>query len=183
MKDKNILNIQKESDRLKIKKSIRDNEDKKAKILLDMGMKVYSKIRKGDLIDMDLADMCEEIKHIDIDIYTEYMKLRSLDNDNKKIICECGYTAYKNEKFCPQCGKNLVPKEKEYIICNNCETKNDVDSNYCGCCGYKIKPQFTQDDYSNKSQLDEQYTEEEKAIELEGREFLKNQEINNYDEI
>ena len=39
MKDKNILNIQKESDRLKIKKSIRDNEDKKAKILLDMGIK------------------------------------------------------------------------------------------------------------------------------------------------
>lgn len=138
MRDMKLSNIQKESERMKIKKDINECEDRKVQVLLQMGIKTFDKIRKSELVDSDYDELCEEIKSIDIDIYTKYMKLRSLEKENKKTTCQCGYVAFKNEKFCPQCGNNLVQEEKKFIVCDNCNEETEINSNYCSCCGSKI---------------------------------------------
>ncbi|WP_297136025.1 zinc ribbon domain-containing protein [Terrisporobacter sp.] len=165
MKDMKLSNIQKESERLRIKKEINDCEDRKAQVLLQMGIKTFDKIRKNELIDSDYDELCEEIKHIDIDIYTNYMKLRSLEKENKKTKCECGYVAFKNEKFCPQCGNNLVQEEEEiFMVCGNCNEKTEIDSNYCACCGSKIS---RENSHENNEVYIEEYDFENNIIEDE----------------
>lgn len=221
MRDMKLSNIQKESERMKIKKDINECEDRKVQVLLQMGIKTFDKIRKSELVDSDYDELCEEIKSIDIDIYTKYMKLRSLEKDYKKTTCQCGYVAFKNEKFCPQCGNNLVQEEKKFIVCDNCNEETGINSNYCSCCGSKItrennlenkdiyieEDDFEKDIISDEVVIDcvsvddtnneiierientskeinyisENYKDlesdnEEKYIENEGREFLKNRE-------
>lgn len=149
-----LSNIQKESEKIKIKKSINEYEDLKASSLLKLGIMTFEKIRKNQIVDSDFNEICEEIKNYDIEIYQRYMQLRSFENENKKITCECGYVALKNEKFCPQCGNNLVKEEMRSIICNNCHEKIDEDSIFCSCCGSKIeKIEYHEDVYDEVESL------------------------------
>ena len=191
MKDKKLTNIQKESEKLKIKKSINEYEDLKAQALLKLGIMTFDKIRKNKIYDEDFNDLCEEIKNYDIEIYTKYMSLRNFEKESNKTTCECGYVAFKNEKFCPQCGNSLIKEEKLSIICPNCNQETDEDSNFCACCGSKIeKITFNYEDkqFNEEVNCEEENfdfsTESEEApevdmieeIEKEGREFLKNYE-------
>lgn len=159
-----LSNIQKESEKIKIKKSINEYEDLKASSLLKLGIMTFEKIRKNQIVDSDFNEICEEIKNYDIEIYQRYMQLRSFENENKKITCECGYVALKNEKFCPQCGNNLVKEEMRSIICNNCHEKIDEDSIFCSCCGSKIeKIEYHEDVYDEVESL--QFNLDENIIE------------------
>lgn len=163
MKDMKLSNIQKESEKIKIKKSINEYEDLKSQSLLKLGIMTFDKIRKNEIHDKDFNEICEEIKNYDIEIYTKYMQLKNIENENNKTTCECGYVALKNEKFCPQCGKSLIKDEVSYIICPNCNQEIDEDSKFCSCCGNKIEEiQYT---YKEKENCDDEefafYTSEE----------------------
>ena len=203
MKDMKLSNIQKESEKIKIKKNINECEDLKAQILLKLGIMTFDKIRKGEITDTDFDTLCDDIKNLDIEIYTKYIQLRELENKSKKTTCQCGYVAFKNEKFCPQCGKSLIEEEKTYITCQNCNQETEIDSNFCACCGSRIKQELTyyEDEVycmDNNLKLEECVIEEEtentdtakkdfksdvtdinddkleeELIEIEGREFLK----------
>lgn len=189
MNNMKLYDIQKESEKIKIKKSINDFEDLKAQVLLKLGIMVYDKIRKGEMIDEDFNILGDEIKNFDIEIYTKYMQLRSFENENKKNTCQCGYIAFKNEKFCPQCGNSLIENEKLYITCQNCKQETEKDSNFCACCGSKIKQNIMHHEdevcYDNKEiKLENFIVEETEIIEDFGKEFLKQQEglvIEEYD--
>jgi tetratricopeptide (TPR) repeat protein len=66
---------------------------------------------------------------------------------NKKKVCQsCGFTSYKDDQFCPECGKKLFySAENELqqtnltanslLICKNCGFGNESGFNYCGKCG------------------------------------------------
>ena len=154
MKDMKLSNIQKESEKIKIKKSINEYEDLKAQSLLKLGIMTFDKIRKNKIQDEDFNSICEEIRGYDIEIYTKYMQLKNIENENNKTTCECGYVALKNEKFCPQCGKSLIKDEVSYIICPNCNQEIDEDSKFCSCCGNKIEEiQYT---YKEKENCDDE---------------------------
>ena len=154
MKDMKLSNIQKESEKIKIKKSINEYEDLKSQSLLKLGIMTFDKIRKNEIHDKDFNEICEEIKNYDIEIYTKYMQLKNIENENNKTTCECGYVALKNEKFCPQCGKSLIKDEVSYIISPNCNQKIDEDSKFCSCCGNKIEEiQYT---YKEKENCDDE---------------------------
>lgn len=154
MKDMKLSNIQKESEKIKIKKSINEYEDLKSQSLLKLGIMTFDKIRKNEIHDKDFNEICEEIKNYDIEIYTKYMQLKNIENKNNKTTCECGYVALKNEKFCPQCGKSLIKDEVSYIICPNCNQEIDEDSKFCSCCGNKIEEiQYT---YKEKENCDDE---------------------------
>ena len=154
MKDMKLSNIQKESEKIKIKKSINEYEDLKSQSLLKLGIMTFDKIRKNEIHDKDFNKICEEIKNYDIEIYTKYMQLKNIENENNKTTCECGYVALKNEKFCPQCGKSLIKDEVSYIICPNCNQEIDEDSKFCSCCGNKIEEiQYT---YKEKENCDDE---------------------------
>lgn len=186
MKDMKLSNIQKESEKIKIKKSINDCEDLKAQVLLKLGIMTFDKIRKGEIIDMDFDILCDEIKNLDIEIYTKYMQLRNFEKESKKTTCQCGYVAFKNEKFCPQCGKSLIEEEKLYITCQNCNEETEKDSNFCACCGSKIKQEFThyedevycmnEDERLEECILEEEIPEVDMVEEDFGKAFLKQQE-------
>lgn len=171
MKDMKFSNIQKESEKIKIKKNINDYEDLKAQALLKLGIMTYDKIRKGEIIDEEFNLLCDEIKALDIEIYTKHMQLRSFENKSNKIVCKCGYVAFKNEKFCPQCGKSLIEKEKSYIICNHCKQETEKDSNFCACCGSKIKEEAKFEDT-----IIEEVPEVSMTDQDSGKEFLKEKE-------
>ena len=154
MKDMKLSNIQKESEKIKIKKSINEYEDLKSQSLLKLGIMTFDKIRKNEIHDKDFNEICEEIKNYDIEIYTKYMQLKNIENENNKTTCECGYVALQNEKFCPQCGKSLIKDEVSYIICPNCNQEIDEDSKFCSCCGNKIEEiQYT---YKEKENCDDE---------------------------
>ena len=188
MKDIKLSNIQKESERIKIKKNINNYEDLKSKALLKLGIKTFDKIRKGELIDGDFDTLCDDIKRFDIEIYKRYTQLRKFENEKK--TCECGYVAFKNEKFCPQCGKSLIEEEISYITCSSCNENIDEDSNFCICCGSKIVSEFIHDDevyceseiYNNKELELEEIPEIDMLEEDLGREFLKEYQANNKEE-
>ena len=185
MKEIKLSNIQKESEKIKIKKAINDCEDFKAQLLLNLGIMTFDKIRKGEIIDEDFDSLCDEIKNLDIEIYTKYMQLRSFENENKRITCDCGYVAFKNEKFCPQCGKSLIEKEKRYITCSSCHQETEDDSNFCACCGSKIKQDSIvydeevyciEDDLYMDNSIEEEIPEVDMIEEDFGQEFLKEKE-------
>ena len=138
MKDMKLSNIQKESEKIKLKKEINEFEDLKAKSLLKLGIMTFDKIRKNEIVNKDFDEICEEIKKFDIEIYTKYMQIYKFEKENSKTTCECGYVAFKNEKFCPQCGKSLIKEEKPSIICPNCSQEIDEDSIFCTCCGNRV---------------------------------------------
>ena len=79
--------IQKETDRLKIKKSISDSEDRKAKLFFEMGMKTYYKIRKRELSTEDFEEICDEIKNLvqDTNELLMYQSREDSEEDLKKI--------------------------------------------------------------------------------------------------
>ncbi|MEW9078341.1 zinc ribbon domain-containing protein [Terrisporobacter glycolicus] len=186
MKDMKFYNIQKESEKIKIKKNINDYEDFKAQALLKLGIMTYDKIRKGEIIDEEFTLLCDEIKGFDIEIYTKYMQLRSFENKSNKIVCQCGYVAFKNEKFCPQCGKSLIEEEEEsYIICKHCNQETEKDSNFCACCGSKIKEEpihyddevyFVNEEAKIKDTIIEEVPEVSMIEEDFGKNFLKEKE-------
>ena len=154
MKDMKLSNIQKESEKIKIKKSLNEYEDLKSQGLFKLGIMTFYKISKNEIHDKDFNEICEEIKNYDIEIYTKYMQLKNIENENNKTTCECGYVALKNEKFCPQCGKSLIKDEVSYIICPNCNQEIDEDSKFCSCCGNKIEEiQYT---YKEKENCDDE---------------------------
>ena len=154
MKDMKLSNIQKESEKIKIKKSINEYEHLKSQSLLKLGIMTFDKIRKNEIHDKDFNEICQQIKNYDIEIYTKYMQLKNIENENNKTTCECGYVALKNEKFCPQCGKSLIKDEVSYIICPNCNQEIDEDSKFCSCCGNKIEEiQYT---YKEKENCDDE---------------------------
>ncbi|MPM41534.1 hypothetical protein SDC9_88189 [bioreactor metagenome] len=186
MKDMKLSNIQKESEKIKIKKSINDYEDLKAQVLLKLGIMTYDKIRKGEIIDEEFNSLCDEIKSFDIEIYTRHMQLRSFENKSNKVVCQCGYVAFKNEKFCPQCGKSLIEEKKSYIICKHCNQETEKDSNFCSCCGSKIKEESTycyNDEVyfvNEESKIEDIIIEEIPEVSMidedSGKEFLKEKE-------
>ena len=66
MKDMKLSNIQKESEKIKLKKEINEFEDLKAKSLLKLGIMTFDKIRKNEIVNKDFDEICEEIKKFDI---------------------------------------------------------------------------------------------------------------------
>ena len=168
MKDMKLSNIQKESEKIKLKKEINEFEDLKAKSLLKLGIMTFDKIRKNEIVNKDFDEICEEIKKFDIEIYTKYMQIYKFEKENSKTTCECGYVAFKNEKFCPQCGKSLIKEEKPSIICPN--------------CSQEIEKEYNEEVYGEDNELDfyiEKEELEEDFVEKEGREFLKVHQDNN----
>lgn len=112
---------------------------KKSNILLEMGMILYKKIRNNEIEDESFSELSRELVKLDKIIYDESIEIEELEEEKRGIFCECGNVADINDKFCAECGANLKKEDdEEFKICKLCETKIDLDSNYCVCCGNKV---------------------------------------------
>lgn len=117
---------------------IENAQIKKANLLLDMGIMTYEKIRNKIIIDDSFDSICNEILDIDKLIYNNNLKIQSLEENSKEIVCDCGSVLNKDNNFCGTCGKKVEIEEKHFIECTRCESLNEEDSVYCACCGIKL---------------------------------------------
>ena len=158
------MNLQLKSKKLQIEKEIHEYEDKKSEKIMELGMIVYDKIRKG-LIDESLfGEIIYEIRKVDLEIYNRMLDIANIEgHDENTPVCECGYIPKSDERFCPKCGKE-INKEKNFMLCYVCASKINVDSKFCVCCGSKVvkKQKFDIDEYEKDDYiLDEDTVEDE----------------------
>lgn len=114
-------------------------QKRKSSILLEMGIILYEKIRNNEIDDEIFLQLSKDILNLDKIIYDETIEIEEFENQEKGILCECGNISSKNDKFCAECGTNLKKEDnKEFKVCRFCETKIDLDSKYCACCGHKL---------------------------------------------
>ena len=133
-----FLNIESKSKKSQIEKEIHEFEDEKSKKIMQLGLSAYDKIRRGNIDESLFGELIYEIKKIDLEIYNRMLDIADMEGHNEHTpICECGYISKNNEKFCPNCGKE-IKKDKEFILCDICASKIDADSKFCVCCGSKV---------------------------------------------
>ena len=133
-----FLNIESKSKKSQIEKEIHEFEDEKSKKIMQLGLSAYDKIRRGNIDESLFGELIYEIKKIDLEIYNRMLDIADMEGHNEHTpICECGYISKNNEKFCPNCGRE-IKKDREFILCDVCASKIDSDSKFCTCCGSKI---------------------------------------------
>ncbi|MEG1311339.1 MAG: zinc ribbon domain-containing protein [Romboutsia sp.] len=134
MQDK-IENIKEEA-----KMQYINDEIKKTKALLSMGILIYEKIRKNEINDDSFNELCNEILELDKVIYESNNKIDKLEDNKHKIFCECGHIANENDKFCVECGTSIQIEKNEDVfrVCSYCSSDMYLDFNYCTCCGNKL---------------------------------------------
>ncbi|MGL5328847.1 MAG: double zinc ribbon domain-containing protein [Peptostreptococcaceae bacterium] len=125
-------------DKLDRHNNIKSLEKKKIKLLTEMGIMAYQKIRLEVIVDKDFEEISKEIIEIDKLIYDENLELDKINDLNLKKQCICGNEVSHLDKFCSTCGENVENEIKEVIICETCNSKIDIDSSFCVCCGNKV---------------------------------------------
>nr|WP_295777930.1 zinc ribbon domain-containing protein [uncultured Intestinibacter sp.] len=136
--NRKFINIEHRSKKSQIEKEIQDFEDKKSEKIMELGISAYEKIRRGLIDESIFGELTYEIKKLDLEIYNRMLDIANIEgHDEHTPICECGYISKNNEKFCPNCGRE-IKKDREFILCDVCASKIDSDSKFCTCCGSKI---------------------------------------------
>ena len=136
--NRKFINIEHRSKKYQIEKEIQDFEDKKSEKIMELGTSAYEKIRRGLIDESIFGELTYEIKKLDLEIYNRMLDIANIEgHDEHTPICECGYISKNNEKFCPNCGRE-IKKDREFILCDVCASKIDSDSKFCTCCGSKI---------------------------------------------
>ena len=136
--NRKFINIEHRSKKSQIEKEIQDFEDKKSEKIMELGTSAYEKIRRGLIDESIFGELTYEIKKLDLEIYNRMLDIANIEgHDEHTPICECGYISKNNEKFCPNCGRE-IKKDREFILCDVCASKIDSDSKFCTCCGSKI---------------------------------------------
>ncbi|MGN1031879.1 MAG: zinc ribbon domain-containing protein, partial [Intestinibacter sp.] len=163
------MNLQLKSKKLQIEKEIYEYEDKKSEKIMELGMIVYDKVRNG-LLDQSLfGEIIYEIRKVDLEIYNRMLDIANIEgHDENTPVCECGYIPKDDEKFCPKCGKE-INREKNFMLCDVCASKIDVDSKFCVCCGSKVvkKQKFDIDEYESDDYVLGDDTVEDDIVENE----------------
>ena len=136
--NRKFVNIEYRTKKSQVEKEIRDFEDKKSEKIMELGILAYDKIRRGLIDENIFGELTYEIKKIDLEIYNRMLDIANMEgHDEHTPVCECGYISKYNEKFCPNCGKE-IKKDREFILCDVCASKIDSDSKFCTCCGSKV---------------------------------------------
>ena len=136
--NRKFINIEHRSKKSQIEKEIQDFEDKKSEKIMELGISAYEKIRRGLIDESIFGELTYEIKKLDLEIYNRMLDIANIEgHDEHTPICECGSISKNNEKFCPNCGRE-IKKDREFILCDVCASKIDSDSKFCTCCGSKI---------------------------------------------
>lgn len=136
-KVKNKAEAMREKSRLS--NTINDAQAKKAKLLAELGLLAYEKIRTGQINDLELTDASKSILGFDYIIYDNSVKIEELEQSLKSISCGCGATVSEESKFCTGCGKKVeIPVDtRVFTNCEICEARIEDNTNFCPCCGNK----------------------------------------------
>jgi hypothetical protein len=129
----------------KIKKEMHDVSVKKSKILLEVGQKVYKKIRNQELHDQELIELTSKLTELDHALYggsRKILELKSHPDQNVTICTSCETPNELDAKFCGGCGakveKAIEPAAGAGDACASCSEPLTADAHYCHCCGTKV---------------------------------------------
>ena len=122
-------------------KIINEAESKRKELLLEIAILVYEKIRKGEIVDLELCEACKPITGLDYTIYSNKKKIQEMTSPITGCTCKCGAKLSVDDKFCNGCGKKIEVEieEIECMNCYNCKMEIPNDSRFCPACGYKLK--------------------------------------------
>lgn len=126
-------------------RTIGEAQRKRNEVLLEIGKIAYKKLRKNELEDEAMNDICKSIAGFDYIIYENKKLIQEINDKNQGHICTCGTEIALDSKFCIGCGKKVeIPvDDTEYIACSNCEMNISTEANFCPCCGYKVDFDFS----------------------------------------
>jgi ArsR family metal-binding transcriptional regulator len=87
----------------KLNMAISSDEKKINEIYIKIGEKIYKDYKDGKINDKGIKDKCEEIESIEKDI--ENLKKKMLKLKEKKLCKVCNTEMYKDDIYCPKCGR------------------------------------------------------------------------------
>lgn len=129
----------------RLKKEMNEASMRKAKVLLEVGQLTYSKIRQGEILDSELAEITEKLVGIDREIYESRKmanELQSKSSQNGITCSSCQTVNSEDAKFCGGCGEKVEAavnmEVAEGINCVMCEETIPESANFCHCCGTKV---------------------------------------------
>ena len=106
--NRKFINIEHRSKKSQIEKEIQDFEDKKSEKIMELGISAYEKIRRGLIDESIFGELTYEIKKLDLELDNRMLDIANIEgHDEHTPICECGYISKNNEKFCPNCGREI----------------------------------------------------------------------------
>lgn len=87
-------------------------EDRRNELLHDLGSNVYLGYKNGAMDDEFIAEKCEEISAIELDIQKKTEELEAFLAEQQMPAtaaekCECGADIQPGNRFCPHCGRQL----------------------------------------------------------------------------
>ncbi|MEK4439095.1 zinc ribbon domain-containing protein [Paenibacillus sp. FSL K6-2862] len=127
-----------------LNKHANDLNQKKSKILLDLGQLAYYKIRTGQISDIEMTELTKDVLQLDQQIYGSLRQLSQLNNSKQQgTTCEkCGNLTDGIDKYCGSCGSKVEVQQvivnQGDLECLSCGELAPLNANHCPCCGMRM---------------------------------------------
>ncbi|WP_339180313.1 zinc ribbon domain-containing protein [Paenibacillus sp. FSL H8-0317] len=127
-----------------LNKHTNEFNQRKGKILLDLGQLAYYKIRTGQISDIEMTELTKDVLQLDQKIYDSLRQLSELNNAKPQgTTCgNCGNLTDGIDKYCGSCGSK-VEIQQDLLIqgdseCLSCGELAPLHANHCPCCGMRM---------------------------------------------
>lgn len=135
--------------------------EKNRKQLLEQAEELYNQIgRKYYELHSDdpEEDLSEEVGQLnDLHMQIVYVSERIEAYKNGWICMDCGAQVSENDRFCPNCGKQIIRKEDldetEAMKCPRCGECYEENQKFCSKCGFSLTKQEIEKEYDEKIEL------------------------------
>ncbi|HHW98185.1 MAG TPA: zinc ribbon domain-containing protein [Firmicutes bacterium] len=117
-------------------------EDQRNELLQILGSNVYLTYKDGDLDEQFIAEKCDEISAVELDIMRKTDELQALMAQYQAepiVECACGAKLQPGVNFCPNCGRRVaVEPEADAEKCV-CGADIQPGSKFCPNCGRQFE--------------------------------------------
>ncbi|ARK32568.1 zinc ribbon domain-containing protein [Halalkalibacter krulwichiae] len=129
----------------RLKKEIQETSVRKSKILLELGLRTYQKIRTGEIDDEELVELTKNVYGFDQHLYASSRKVAELnkkEEESGSVCPSCETVNSADAKFCGGCGTKVeraaAVESVEGTACVRCEETVPEEAQFCSCCGVKV---------------------------------------------
>lgn len=124
-----------------IQQTVNTLRQKRQELIVQLGSKMYKKLRLNEMNDSDFQGITIDIEAIDKEIYKQSITMEELRSSSQEayMCASCGTEVKPSDKFCGSCGTPVVIPEKveeSTTPCHSCEENIPSSAVYCPCCGH-----------------------------------------------
>lgn len=123
--------------RLKLKLQLASLEREKERKLLELGREMFALFRKGEVINDDLREVCQEALSLEEEIEDLLEKARQAQGARPRVACSsCGAYIEQSARYCPYCGSRQKHSER---TCFKCGRSIPPQGKFCPYCGTNLE--------------------------------------------